>query len=174
MRTATTHTTLVSRMLIALTLALLIGGAISQDAFAWKKQTHTTISNRTQAQKDLCDVSGGSFESTEYYGSWTNGHQLIKTKTTCTGGENPQTCTNTKDYTECTSGFVVQPKGPLDGIAVGTEGDACLHLGLERPETVVVELVLPDGTWLREVTWSSGELVVCDLPHVEVDVRLAP
>jgi hypothetical protein len=118
MRNATTHTTLVSRILVALTLALFIGGAISEDAFAWKKQTHTTIANRTQSQKDLCDVSGGSFESTSYYGSYTNGHQLIKTKTTCTGGENPQTCTNTKDSTECTSGFVVQPKGPLDGIAV--------------------------------------------------------
>jgi len=118
MRTATTHTTLVSRILIALTLALLIGGTISQDAFAWKKRTYTTISERTQSQKDLCDVSGGSFESKEYYGSYTNGHQLQKTVTTCTGGENPQTCTNTKDSTECTSGFIVQPKGPLDGIAV--------------------------------------------------------
>ena len=114
----TAATTSLSRIMMAGAFALLLGMMLAQGAAARPNTGHKTIGERAQAQKDLCDVSGGSFESTNDYGSYTNGHQLIKTVTTCTGGENPQTCTNTKTDTTCTPGLVVQPKGPLDGISV--------------------------------------------------------
>jgi hypothetical protein len=107
-----------SRILMAGAFALILGLMLAQGVSATPNTGHVTIGARVQAQKDLCDINGGSFESTNYYGSYTNGHQLIKTVTKCTGGSHPQTCTNTKTDTTCTAGFVVQPKGPLDGIAI--------------------------------------------------------
>src|SRR6478672_6299138 len=116
--TKTAATVFFSRAMMAGAFALILGLMLTQGAAARPNTGHKTIGERAQAQKDLCDVSGGSFESTNYYGSYTNGHQLIKTVTTCTGGENPQTCTNTKTDTTCTPGLIIQPKGPLGGIAV--------------------------------------------------------
>jgi len=116
--TKTAATVFFSRAMMAGAFALILGLMLTQGAAARPNTGHKTIGERAQAQKDLCDVSGGSFESTNYYGSYTNGHQLIKTVTTCTGGENPQTCTNTKTDTTCTPGLIIQPKGPLDGISV--------------------------------------------------------
>ncbi|UJR84302.1 Hypothetical protein I5071_63800 [Sandaracinus amylolyticus] len=62
----------------------------------------------------------------------------------------------------------------LRGVAVGAEGETCLHARLDRAAAIDVDIVLADGTWLRERTLSTGELVVCDLAHAEADVRLAP
>jgi hypothetical protein len=119
MKTATTAaTTSLSRIVMAGAFALILGLMLAQGAAATPNTNHATIGARVQAQKDLCDISGGSFESTNYYGSYTNGHQLIKTVTKCSGGDHPQTCTNTKTDTTCTPGMVVQPKGPLDGIVI--------------------------------------------------------
>jgi hypothetical protein len=118
MTTATTAaTTSLSRIMMAGALALILGLMLAQGAAA-KPAKGVSVSDREQSQKDLCDVSGGTFGSRDYYGSYTNGHQFIKNVTTCTGGKNPQTCTNTKNDTTCTATLVVQPKGPLDGITV--------------------------------------------------------
>jgi hypothetical protein len=115
--TTTAATTALSRIMMAGALALILGLMLAQGAAA-KPARGVSVADRQQAQKDLCDVSGGTFGSRDYYGSYTNGHQFIKNVTTCTGGEHPQTCTNTKNDTTCTSTLIVQPKGPLDGIVV--------------------------------------------------------
>jgi hypothetical protein len=115
--TTTAATSAISRIMMAGAFALILGLMLAQGAAA-RPAKGVSVSDRVQAQSDLCMVSGGTFESRDYYGSYTNGHQFIKNVTTCTGGENPQTCTNTNNDTTCKASLVVQPKGPLDGIAV--------------------------------------------------------
>ena len=118
MRTGKTAATVIfSRAMMAGAFALILGLMLAQGVAA-RPAKGVSVSDRVQAQSDLCMVSGGTFESRDYYGSYTNGHQFIKNVTTCTGGENPQTCTNTKNDTTCKASLVIQPKGPLDGIAV--------------------------------------------------------
>lgn len=55
-------------------------------------------------------------------------------------------------------------------------GDECLLVRLARSAEggAAVELVLADGRWLREPVLPTGEVVVCDLPAGEADVRLSP
>ncbi|AKF03291.1 HEAT repeat domain-containing protein [Sandaracinus amylolyticus] len=62
----------------------------------------------------------------------------------------------------------------LRGVDASATGATCLHARLDRAAAIDVEIVLADGTWLRERTLPSGELVVCDLAHADADVRLAP
>jgi hypothetical protein len=99
---------------LAAVLTLALGVTALHGAAAKPNTGHVSIGDRTQAQHDLCDVSGGTFESSSSYGSFHNGHQLVKTVTTCTGGQHPQTCTNTKTDTTCTPGRLL-PAGHRSG-----------------------------------------------------------
>ena len=113
MKTTTSAAGSTVRLLTIAVLALVLGLMAMNEAAA-RPARGVSVGDRVQAQKDLCFVSGGTFESKEYYGSYTNGHQLQKTVTTCKGGKNPQTCTNTKSDTTCTQGFVLPPQSPAD------------------------------------------------------------
>jgi hypothetical protein len=83
-----------------------------------------------QAQKDFCEVEGGTFESKETaFGS---------TITSCTGAEGAGTCVNTEQSTNChppltrgdedvytppTGGVFEEPTGPTAGdVEVGSTG----------------------------------------------------
>jgi hypothetical protein len=102
---------------LAMMLALLTGLLLTGDAGAWAKKAYTSIGVRNQAQSDLCDVSGGSFESETETVTNRNGKTSTVTTTTCTGGKNPQTCVNTQSMTSCSQALIVIQ--PLDESAVG-------------------------------------------------------
>jgi hypothetical protein len=96
-------------------LLLTIGGGLASPAFAEIK-THKTIAARTAIQVGNCEDLGGTADVETTKGSVTNGHQVIKTKVTCTGGGmDGTTCTNVKGSTNCISR--VGPTG--GGSAVG-------------------------------------------------------
>ena len=130
-------------MTIAVTLALVAGLLGAQDASA-KPARGVAVSDRVQAQSDLCDVSGGTFESRDYYGSYTNGHQFKKNVTTCTGGKNPQTCTNTKSDTTCSQSRVI-PSSHAVGGGVAIE-ERHLDGAATSPEPTAEPGVVDDGT----------------------------
>ncbi|HRA48642.1 MAG TPA: hypothetical protein PK819_11290 [Thermomicrobiales bacterium] len=96
-------------------LALMIGGGLASPSLAEVK-THKTIGQRTSIQVGNCEDLGGSADVETSYGSVTNGHQVIKTKVTCTGGGlDGSTCTNVKGSTNCTSSLVGGSSGPIEG-----------------------------------------------------------
>lgn len=85
-----------------------------------QKANGVSIKERTQAQRDLCSVSGGMIDVTP--AQW-NGQPTGGTHTTCHGGEqNGMECINAKNNTWCSMPRTkpVDP-GPDDGrIAEGT------------------------------------------------------
>jgi len=93
---------------MAVIVALVLGSMQGAAVGAWKAQAHTSIGVRTQAQSDLCFVSGGTFSSsTNPFGSTT---------TTCTGGKNEQQCVNTTKTTTCNPLYIPPPPSPGDGL----------------------------------------------------------
>lgn len=151
-------------MTIAVILALVAVLLVGQDARA-KPARGVSVSDRVQAQSDLCFVSGGTFESRDYYGSYTNGHQFQKNVTTCTGGKHPQTCTNTKGDTTCTSKLV----RPLDGLfGGGAIAEDHVREVDTLPEPTAEAVVVDDGA----VVDGSVEPVVVAEPTAEPTAEL--
>lgn len=146
-------------MTIAVILALVAGLLVAQDARA-KPARGVSVSDRVQAQRDFCDVSGGTFESRDYYGSYTNGHQFKKNVTTCTGGKHPQTCTNTKNDTTCKSRVVLPIDEPLSGVAIEEDHVAGVDI---LPEPTAESVVVDDGAVIDE----GMEPVVAGEPTTE-------
>ena len=105
----------VRRAIVVAGLALMIGGGLTSPAFAEIK-TKKTIGLRTSIQVGNCEDLGGSADVETSYGSVTNGHQVIKTKVTCTGGGlDGSTCTNVQGSTTCTSSLVGGTSGETNG-----------------------------------------------------------
>lgn len=93
--TANVNLVAISRVALVLVMALLLGSLLAQSVDAKKMPANgASIAKRVGAQRDLCEVGGGSFESKETaFGS---------TITTCTGGDGGAgTCVNTKQSTNC-------------------------------------------------------------------------
>jgi hypothetical protein len=90
-------------LLLAVTVALLLGAMIPNDAAAFKaKAKGVSVSNRVQGQKDLCWAGGGS---TAVYNNTGPG----QTTTVCRGGvHDGMTCTNSKTSTSCDMSRTVQ------------------------------------------------------------------
>jgi hypothetical protein len=65
---------------------------------------------------------------------------VTKTVTTCTGGKNPQTCTNTSKNTTCSQGLVVPTHDPIDD---GSIGDGQIDEVQTAPEP---EVIVDDGS----------------------------
>jgi hypothetical protein len=121
-----------SRMLLVLAIAMMAGAMLAQHVDAKRMPANgASIASRVQAQKDLCDIGGGTFESSKTaFGS---------TITTCTGGDGGAgTCVNTTQSTNChppltqstedvvippTGGVFEEPPGPLPGsVEAGSTG----------------------------------------------------
>ena len=112
----------VRRAIVLAGLALMIGGGLATPTLATVK-TNKTIAARTAIQVGNCEDLGGTADVETTKGSVTNGHQVIKTKVTCTGGGmDGTTCTNVKGSTSCISR--VGPTGggsEVSGQVVGAE-----------------------------------------------------
>jgi hypothetical protein len=81
---------------------LMLALGIASPAYATKVSTHLSINARTDLQIQNCEDLGGTATSNTVKGSVTNGHQPIKSTTTCTGGGlDGVTCTNVKGSTSC-------------------------------------------------------------------------
>lgn len=120
-----------ARCFMVLAVALMAGAMLAQHVEAKKVPANgVSIAKRVQAQKDFCDVDGGTFEATETaFGS---------TITTCTGAEGAGTCVNTVQSTNChppltrptedvstppTGGVFDEPSGPPPGaVEAGSTG----------------------------------------------------
>jgi hypothetical protein len=103
---------------------MMAGAMLAQHVDAKKMPANgASIATRVQAQSDLCEVGGGTFESKKTaFGS---------TITTCTGGDGGAgTCVNTTQSTDChppltrgdedvytppTGGVFEEPAGPTPG-----------------------------------------------------------
>jgi len=105
----------VRHALVLVGLALMIAGGFASPSLAEVK-THKTIASRTQLQVENCEGLGGSADVDTTRGSVTNGHQVIKTTVSCSGGGlDGTTCTNVKGSTSCTSALVGGNTGPSEG-----------------------------------------------------------
>jgi hypothetical protein len=65
---------------------------------------------------------------------------VTKTVTTCSGGQYPQTCTNTSKDTTCSKGFVVPPQDPFDD---GSLDDGQIDEVQTAPDP---EVIVDDGS----------------------------
>jgi hypothetical protein len=118
--TTTARTVMISRLILALTVALVMGSMLVPDAGAWKAKTKTPIGVRVEAQLNLCDVQGG----TSSVGRTPFGSSTV----TCTGGsQGDWKCTNSKKHTSCNPAYTPPPPSPLDDIVApppsGVDGD---------------------------------------------------
>ena len=95
--------TAIIRIAIVTTGLLLTVAGLATQVEAKPITVHQTISQVTQIQVDNCTDLGGTANVETVKGSMTNGHQVIKTTTTCTGGGlDGTTCVNTRGQTDCT------------------------------------------------------------------------
>lgn len=158
------------RLLLGVAVALLLGLALAQGAGAEPKTpVKGTIAQRTQGQKDLCDVSGGTFEVETTYSSVFRG-QVTKTVTTCSGGQYPQTCTNTSKNTTCTPAFTPPPQDPVDDGSIG-DGQIDEVQTAPEPEVTVDDGSIGDGQ-IEPI--STGDIGPAEPHRIEIEVEFTP
>lgn len=104
-------TTTLSRLLLSLAVAFLLGALLSPDVDAnknkGKTKDFTSIQSRNSAQRQLCEMGGGSLSVEK-----GSGDSMI---TECIGGDNDgYICTNSKKSTVCVQTLTTSP-APLAG-----------------------------------------------------------
>lgn len=123
---------MIARGFMVLAVVAMAGAFLAQSVDAKRIPANgVSIASRVQAQKDLCGIGGGTFESKDTaFGS---------TITTCTGGDGGAgTCVNTAQSTNChppltrgdedvytppTGGVFEEPTGPRPGaVEAGNTG----------------------------------------------------
>lgn len=107
------------KVAVVAALALATIALFSGSALAVPNTGHLSISARTKIQTGDCEGMGGTATVSTQKGSVTNGHQVISTTTSCSGGTlDGQTCVNTKNDTTCTTSMTVQPRPVQPNAAV--------------------------------------------------------
>ena len=100
-------------------LALMAAGLFGGSALAVPNTGHLSISARTNIQTGDCEGMGGTATVSTKKGSVTNGHQVISTTVSCSGGTlDGETCVNTANDTTCTTSMTVQPTSVAPNAAV--------------------------------------------------------
>lgn len=95
----------ISRIAVVLAMAVLFSTVVSDYAEAKRIPTNVPIAQRVQAQKDYCQIDGGTFTQTKTpFGA---------TITNCTGGGGGLgKCVNMEKFTDCSKPLTRPPDGP--------------------------------------------------------------
>ena len=104
MATTTARTVWVSRLVLSVAVAFLLGAALAQGADAKGVKARTSIADRVQTQKDTCEIiGGGTLEVTPSpFQPGRSGGEPVNMITRCKGGtEGGTTCNHTENQTTC-------------------------------------------------------------------------
>ena len=164
--------TTLRRGLVAAGLVLMLGGGMAVPAFAQPVKTNLTIGARTRIQTGNCEDGGGSADVTTVKGSVTNGHQVIKTTVSCSGGVlDGETCTNVSGSTSCSQAMVVPTGTPfvpvmVDGAIMNDRSDQSAATPADH--TGQIDNIDTSATGMQQPTVAATPTVIDPIPTLLV------